>query len=138
MLYWLVLAVHVVVCLFLILVVLLQSGKGGDIASAFGGAGTQTVFGPRSASNVLSKTTTWTAAIFMVTSIALVWLSQSGGSGSVVRDRPAKAPVSKPAPATPAAPMPGTPQTPPPAGAPVDAPPAAPAAPQQAPAPAGK
>jgi preprotein translocase subunit SecG len=63
--------VHVVVCMFLIIVVLLQSGKSADIAAAFGGMGSQTAFGPRGAATVLSKATTWSAVIFMLTSIAL-------------------------------------------------------------------
>lgn len=113
MLYVLVLAIHVIVSVFLILVVLLQSGKGGDVASAFGGAGTQTVFGPRGTSNVLSRATTWSAAVFMCTSLALVFLSQgSSRSGSVVN-----APAStKPAPTAPApAPVPPPAQNPAPA-----------------------
>ncbi len=63
--------VHVIVCFFLIIVVLLQSGKSGDITAAFGGMGSQTAFGPRGAATVLSKATTWSAIIFMVTSITL-------------------------------------------------------------------
>ncbi len=61
-------AVHIIVCFFLIIVVLLQSGKSGDIAAAFGGMGSQTAFGPRGAATALSKATTWSAVIFMVTS----------------------------------------------------------------------
>jgi len=64
--------VHVFVCLFLIIVVLLQSGKSGDIAAAFGGQGSQTAFGPRGAATALSKATTWSAVIFM-----LIWISLS-------------------------------------------------------------
>jgi preprotein translocase subunit SecG len=63
--------VHVIVCFFLIAVVLLQSGKSGDLAAAFGGQGSQTAFGPRGAASVLSRATTWSAIIFMVTSITL-------------------------------------------------------------------
>ena len=63
--------VHIIVCLFLIIVVLLQSGKSGDIAAAFGGQGSQTAFGPRGAATALSRATTWSAIIFMVTSITL-------------------------------------------------------------------
>jgi preprotein translocase subunit SecG len=63
--------VHIIVCLFIIVVVLLQSGKSGDIAAAFGGMGSQTAFGPRGAASALSKATTWSAVIFMVTSITL-------------------------------------------------------------------
>lgn len=63
--------VHIVVCLFLIGVVLLQQGKSADLAGAFGGQGSQTAFGPRGAANLLTKLTTWSAVIFMVLSIAL-------------------------------------------------------------------
>jgi len=98
----LVLAVHVVVSVFLILVVLLQSGQAGDIASAFGGGGSQAAFGPRGSSNVLTKATTWSAAIFMVTSILLVFLSQDRG-GSVLDEveTPAPTPAVQTAPAEP-------------------------------------
>jgi preprotein translocase subunit SecG len=64
-------AVHILVCFFLIIVVLLQSGKSGDIAAAFGGMGSQTAFGPRGAATALTKATTWSAVLFMVTSITL-------------------------------------------------------------------
>jgi len=67
--------IHVVVCLFLIVVVLLQSGKSGDIAAAFGGQGSQTAFGPRGAATALSKATTLSAVIFMLTSITLSVIS---------------------------------------------------------------
>ena len=63
--------IHVIVCIFLIAVVLLQSGKSADIAAAFGGMGSQTAFGTRTAATVLSKATTWAAIIFMLTSITL-------------------------------------------------------------------
>src|ERR1700723_1941384 len=63
--------IHIAVCFFLIIVVLLQSGKSGDIAAAFGGQGSQTAFGPRGAATALSRATTWSAIIFMVTSISL-------------------------------------------------------------------
>src|SRR6201984_3862645 len=81
-------AVHIIVCFFLIIVVLLQSGKSGDIAAAFGGMGSQTAFGPRGAATALSKATTWSAVLFMVTSITLsifaVRRSGTQGSGSVL------------------------------------------------------
>ena len=95
---------HVIACLFLIGVVLLQQGKNQDLASAFGGGGTQTAFGPRGSANVLSKATTVLAAVFMVTSLALSILR---GRPSGLLDRvTAPAPASKPttAPAKPAAP----------------------------------
>jgi preprotein translocase subunit SecG len=77
--------VHIIVCLFLIIVVLLQSGKSGDIAAAFGGMGSQTAFGPRGAATALSRATTWSAIIFMVTSITLgVFASRRGGGSNSV------------------------------------------------------
>jgi len=77
--------VHVVVCLFLIAVVLLQSGKSGDLAAAFGGQGSQTAFGPRGAASALSRATTWSAIIFMLTSITLsIYASRKTGSSSVL------------------------------------------------------
>ena len=93
--------IHIVVCLFLIIVVLLQSGKSGDIAAAFGGMGSQTAFGPRGAATVLSRATTWSAIIFMVTSITLsVFASRRGVANSVlqgVKASPAKTQPVKPA-----------------------------------------
>ena len=77
--------VHVIVCFFLIIVVLLQSGKSGDIAAAFGGMGSQTAFGPRGAATALSKATTWSTVIFMVTSITLsIFAARRTGSASVL------------------------------------------------------
>lgn len=79
-------AIHVIVCLFLIGVVLLQHGKSADIAAAFGGMGSQTAFGPRTAASALSKATTWAAIIFMITSFTLAIMAtrRSGLSGSVL------------------------------------------------------
>src|SRR5260221_9863519 len=74
--------VHVIVCFFLIIVVLLQSGKSGDIAAAFGGMGSQTAFGPRGAATALSKATTWSTIIFMLTSITLSVMASRGGTSS--------------------------------------------------------
>src|SRR5947209_19439366 len=68
---FLLITVHVLVCFLLIVVVLLQSGKAADLAGAFGGAGSQTAFGPRGAATFLSKATTWCAIMFMLTSMAL-------------------------------------------------------------------
>jgi preprotein translocase subunit SecG len=77
--------VHVVVCLFLIGVVLLQQGKSADMAAAFGGQGSQTAFGPRGAVNLLTKLTAWSAVLFMLTSISLtVMLSRNSTSRSVL------------------------------------------------------
>ena len=74
--------IHVIVCFFLIIVVLLQSGKSGDIAAAFGGMGSQTAFGPRGAATALSKATTWSTVIFMITSITLSVMASRGGMSS--------------------------------------------------------
>ena len=85
MLVTLLVILHVLVCLFLIGVVLIQQGKSSDLAGAFGGAGSQTAFGPRGASNLLTRLTTWSAIIFMLTSIGLtVALARSSGSKSVL------------------------------------------------------
>jgi preprotein translocase subunit SecG len=104
--------IHIFVCLFLIIVVLLQSGKSGDIAAAFGGQGSQTAFGPRGAATVLTKATTWCAIIFMLTSITLsVVASKKTGPKSVFQNYPTKSssapaqktpPASTPAPNAPA------------------------------------
>ncbi len=76
---------HVIVCLFLVGVVLLQQGKSADLAGAFGGQGSQTAFGPRGAANLLTKMTTYAAIVFMITSIALtVFLSRANNNRSVL------------------------------------------------------
>ncbi|MGD0913348.1 MAG: preprotein translocase subunit SecG [Terracidiphilus sp.] len=81
--FYVVLTVHVMVCLFLIGVVLIQQGRSADLAGAFGGQGSQTAFGPRAAANVLTRLTTWSAIIFMCTSIGLVvlFVRSTGGPG---------------------------------------------------------
>ena len=90
--------IHIFVCIFLIVVVLLQSGQSGDIAAAFGGMGSQTAFGPRGAATVLTRATTWCAVIFMITSISLsVLASRRTGNGSVLQNY--KAPTSNGQPA---------------------------------------
>ena len=82
---WFVSVVHVLICIFLIAVILLQQGKSADLAGAFGGQGSQTAFGPRGAANLLTKLTTWGAILFMITSITLTVLIQRGsGSNSVL------------------------------------------------------
>ena len=73
--------IHVIVCFFLIIVVLLQSGKAADLAGAFGGMGSQTAFGPRGAATVLSKATTTAAVLFMLTSISLGVMGGGAGLG---------------------------------------------------------
>src|SRR5262249_40486196 len=81
--------IHVLVCLFLIIVVLLQSGKAADLAGAFGGMGSQTAFGPRGSATLLSKATTGSAIIFMITSLSLSILAtrNAGAAGSTVLDK---------------------------------------------------
>jgi preprotein translocase subunit SecG len=92
--------IHVIVCFFLIVVVLLQSGKAADLAGAFGGMGSQTAFGPRGSATLLSKATTLAAALFMVTSLSLAILATRGASstGSVLEriKAPAKSAPAKP------------------------------------------
>src|ERR1700678_3391616 len=90
--YILVLLIHIVVCLFLIVVILLQSGKAADLAGAFGGMGSQTAFGPRGSATLLSKATTASAAIFMVTSLTLSILAtrNAGLATTVLEDQPVK------------------------------------------------
>src|ERR1700692_431058 len=87
--YYLVVAIHVVVCLFLIIVILLQSGKAADLAGAFGGMGSQTAFGPRGSATLLSKATTGSAIVFMITSLSLSILAtrQSGGVSNTILDK---------------------------------------------------
>ena len=96
--------IHIIVCFFLVVVVLLQSGKAADLAGAFGGMGSQTAFGPRGSATVLSRATTIAAAVFMLTSLSLAILGvrNSSSSGSVLEKQ--KAPPAKSAPATPQAP----------------------------------
>lgn len=91
---------HVLVCLFLITVILLQSGKAGDIASAFGGMGSQTAFGPRGAQTALGKATIVCAVLFMLTSITLAIISASSHPNA--RSILGAAPAAPTAPATPA------------------------------------
>ncbi|MFC2167425.1 preprotein translocase subunit SecG [Acidobacteriota bacterium] len=90
---------HIAVCLILIITVLLQSGKAGDLAGAFGGAGSQSVFGPRGAASILSKLTTISAVLFMITSMGL-WILSSKGSRSVVRGEDTAAAETTTVPAT--------------------------------------
>ncbi len=129
---------HVIVCVFLILVVLVQQGKGADWAGAFGGGGSQTTFGARSTGSILERATTAAAVIFMITSIALaILISQSGSGTSVIREG-AKSNAPQPAAPAPAQGQPAQGQQPPaqgqqpPAPAPQNAP-ATPATPAPAP-----
>jgi preprotein translocase subunit SecG len=103
---------YVMVCIVLAIVVLLQSGTAADLAGAFGGAGSQTAFGPRGAATFLSKATTWCAVMFMVTSMLLVVRQDNTVAGRSVFDKLGKPASSAPAPAKPAPVVPPT--TPPP------------------------
>ena len=121
---WLLTTFFVLNCLVLIIVVLLQSGKAADLAGAFGGAGSQTAFGPRGAASVLSQATTWCAIMFMVCALAMVVrvdrsVENGEGGGSILQQysKPATKTTptptnNTPAPATqqPAAPQSSTPQ----------------------------
>jgi preprotein translocase subunit SecG len=107
--YFVLVTLHVVVCLILMAVILLQSGEAADLAGAFGGSGSQTAFGPRGAATFLSRATTWCAVMFMFTSLVLTAHVQtaSGGSGHSVLEQfskpaPKSAPVQPGAPAIPA------------------------------------
>ena len=111
--YFVLVTLHVIICGLLIVVIMLQSGEAADLAGAFGGAGSQTAFGPRGAATFLSKATTWCAIMFMLTSMALSMHQDTVGTPagtSVLQQfsKPAKkgAPVIPPAPVAPAAPAP--------------------------------
>jgi preprotein translocase subunit SecG len=118
MLYYLVATLYVLTCMVLMLVILLQQGKGGDIANAFGGGSSQAAFGARSGATVLSRATTVCAVLFVVGALVLGIVGQRG-PGSVIGGR---VPARAPAPATPAAPAPTPAPTPPPAAPPAEAP----------------
>src|SRR6187402_1341211 len=100
--------IHVLVCVFLVIVVLLQSGKAADLAGAFGGMGSQTAFGPRGSATLLSKATTISAVLFMVTSLTLsILATRNAGLGTSVLDSARPAPTQQaPAAPAPAAPVP--------------------------------
>jgi preprotein translocase subunit SecG len=115
MLYYLVATIYVLTCFVLMLVILLQQGKGGDIANAFGGGSSQAAFGARSGATVLSRATTIAAVLFLVGALVLGIVGQRG-PGSVLGGRAPQAPANS----TPAAPKPApapAPTTPPPAPA---------------------
>ena len=127
--YILLLIVHVIVCLFLIVVVLLQSGKAADLAGAFGGMGSQTAFGPRGSATLLSKATTISAVLFMITSLSLsILATRNAGLGTSVLESAPKTSVPKTTPVPVPANPPGHSTT-----VPLQMPPATQ---QQAPAPA--
>ncbi len=104
---WALIFLHVLISLLLIVVVLLQSGKAADLAGAFGGAGSQTAFGPRGATNFLSRATTWCAIMFMATSMTLVkrQANTPGSMGSIFERMGTKSAPAQPKPATPAFPV---------------------------------
>ncbi|HEY2471941.1 MAG TPA: preprotein translocase subunit SecG [Terracidiphilus sp.] len=97
-LFYFVMTIHVIVCLFLIGVVLVQQGRSADLAGAFGGQGSQTAFGPRAAANLLTRLTTWSAVIFMLSSLTLTILYMRGNHvRSVLSDQPTSSAPAKPA-----------------------------------------
>jgi preprotein translocase subunit SecG len=115
--------IHIFVCAFLMLVVLLQQGKGGGMGAAFGGGATAQVFGGRGAGNILTRATAVCAGIFMLTSVSLAYVSSSGDRELKARiveeqrkgkgNEGMRVKTPKPAPsAVPAEPMPGTGTTP--------------------------
>jgi preprotein translocase subunit SecG len=109
---WILLTLHILVCLLLIVVIMLQSGNAADLAGAFGGAGSQTAFGPRGPASFLSQATTWCAIVFMLSSLALS-LKRSPGqtAGSAISSILEQTQKTTPAAAKP----PVKPVTPPPA-----------------------
>jgi preprotein translocase subunit SecG len=113
---------HVLVCIVLVLVIMLQSGNAADLAGAFGGAGSQTAFGPRGAATFLSKATTWCAIVFMLTSLTLsikrTPTDVSTGSSSILEQTTKTAPAAPAKPATPPASVPASSTTPAPAPSP--------------------
>jgi preprotein translocase subunit SecG len=124
--YFILVTMHVLICALLIIVVLLQSGEAADLAGAFGGAGSQTAFGPRGAATFLSKATTWCAVMFMLTSMAMTMhqnttAASSGNSVLQQFSKTSKSPLpAAPAPMlpAPAIPAPATPNAATPAPAP--------------------
>src|SRR5882724_1940799 len=114
---WLLTAFFVMNCFVLIIVVLLQSGKAADLAGAFGGAGSQTAFGPRGAATLLSRATTWCAVMFMICAMALVLRVDRADQGGSILQK-----FSKPAPATKSVPAPAKSSPTAPTGTPTPAP----------------
>ena len=109
MLYYLVVALYVIVCGLLIITILLQQGKGGDIANAFGGGGSQAVFGARSGATLLTRATSVLAALFVIGALVLtVWGTRGPSSvvGGIDGPAPAPAPPVNATPAPAATPMP--------------------------------
>src|SRR6201990_764409 len=126
---WLLTMFFVMNCLVLIIVVLLHSGNAADLAGAFGGAGSQTAFGPRGAASLLSQATTWCAVMFMICAMALVLrVDKAGGTGGSVLEKFSKPAPAKtaPRPPVPAIPAPQSNTTPAPATTPSSTPQTAP------------
>jgi preprotein translocase subunit SecG len=115
--YYVLIGLYVLVCLILSLVILLQQGRGGDIASAFGGSSSQAAFGARSGATLLTKATAIAAVLFMLLALSLSIIGQRGGSGSVVSGTAAPPPAAAPKPAPSSPPPPTSTQTPTPAPA---------------------
>ena len=95
----LIIVIHVIVCIALIMIVLLQTGKGADMGAAFGGGSSQTLFGSTGASTFLSKATTVAAIVFMLTSLSLAYIYGKKTGESIVIDAPAPIEQTVPAPA---------------------------------------
>jgi preprotein translocase subunit SecG len=125
--YTIITIVHVMACIFLVLVVLLQTGKGAEMGAVFGGS-SSTVFGSSGAGTFLSRLTTATAVIFMLTSLSLTYFSARRNSATVFDTAPVSAPPAA-APEVPAAPAAGAPAEPAPPQAAAPAEPPAPEAP---------
>ena len=114
--------IHVIVCVFLIFVVLLQQAQNADWSGAFGGGGTQTAFGQRGAATLLTKATTVSAILFMITSLSLTILITRPGGNSVIRNgarqnqtqqqQPAQQPPAQPQQQQQSAPAPAAPSAP--------------------------
>jgi preprotein translocase subunit SecG len=94
----LLIVIHVIVCIALIMIVLLQTGKGADMGAAFGGGSSQTLFGSSGASTILSKATTVAAIVFMITSLGLAYVSSHRPGSSIMEN--VKPPVEQTAPTT--------------------------------------
>jgi preprotein translocase subunit SecG len=99
-----IITVHVLVCLALIFIVLLQHGRGAEMGSGFGGGSNQTLFGSTGAATFLSKVTTGAAVFFMLTSLSLAYLSVRKGADSRLMKEDGKPAATAPAPAAPEAP----------------------------------
>ena len=114
---WVISIIHILVCVFLILIVLLQTGKGADIGAAFGGGSSQTLFGSAGPGGFLTKITTGVAIIFMITSIGLAYFSSHRTGASIMKETRGKktapaalpTPVEKGTPIAPAQPAPAQP-----------------------------